>query len=293
MVDRDAAARAHGRAVQLLRERRFAEAWPLFEGRRWMPGTHTTPPIASYPEWTGQDLTGKHIMVVAEQGFGDQFMFGRWLGQLATIAGRVELLCHPSIWPVFGEAGYSGHPFFVNRPAPPADYWVLMGSLPLRLGVLEPPPPVYLPLVGTGGGGIGVKTSGSPTNSNDRHRTLWGKDADRLLTFGTDLDPSATGAQTFLDTARIIADLDLVVTVDTSVAHLAGAMGKACWVLLPYSGLDWRWNNGVTSAWYPDFRLFRQPTKGDWRSVLKRLERELPSVSAFASSATLSSVRDG
>lgn len=273
-MDEKAAAKAHKQAEQLLRERRFAEAWPLFEGRRWMSGTHTRAPLADYPEWMGEDLSGKSIMVVAEQGFGDQFMFGRYLPLLAARAAKVEILCHPTIWPVFGQAGYSGHPFFVNRPAPTADFWVLMGSLPLRLGVNDPPPPVWLPRAGSGSG-VGVRTAGSPTHFNDKNRSLPYRQACDLRALGTDLDPAETGAKSFLDTAQIIDALELVVSVDTSVVHLAGAMGRQFWVLLPKANTDWRWADGVSSPWYPDAKLYPQPRLGDWRSVLKAVSRDL------------------
>jgi hypothetical protein len=123
----------HRRAVQLLCEGRFQEAWPLYEARRRMPGTTTLEPVADYPEWLGEDVSGRTVMVVAEQGFGDRLMFARYLPALAARGATIKLLRHPSIWLLFGSLGYAGHPYFVNAPAPPADYWVLMGSLPLDL----------------------------------------------------------------------------------------------------------------------------------------------------------------
>lgn len=265
---------AYSRALALLRAGRFAEAWPLHEARRQIEGIDAKAPIADYPEWRGEDVRGKRIMVVAEQGWGDQMMFGRYLPNLARLGCTVEILCHPTIWPVFGMAGYSGHPYFVDRPAPPADYWVLFGSLPLRLGIPEPPPAAYLPL-STGNVGVGVKTSGSRTHANDRHRSLPAAEAEALRKLGADLDPTASGATSFLETAMAMAALGLVITVDTSTAHLAGMLGKPLWVLLPYSGLDWRWGDGSRSPWYPQARLFRQPAPGEWGDVLQRVGEAL------------------
>lgn len=269
----------HQRATQLLREGRFHEAWPLYEARRWMSGTTTLEPVTDYPEWLGEDVNGKTVMVVAEQGFGDQLMFARYLPALAARGANIQLLCHPSIWLLFGGLGYSGHPYIVNAPAPPADYWVLMGSLPLRLAIPELPPAVYMPRAT--GRGVGVKTSGSPTHVNDAFRSLPPRAASRLLSMGRDLDPTATGARSFRQTAEIIAALELVVSVDTSVVHLAGAMGKPCWVLLPRQGLDWRWGDGVQSSWYPEMRLIRQETDGDWDAVLDVVCRDLAGVKCY------------
>jgi hypothetical protein len=131
------------------------------------------------------------------------------------------------------------------------------------------------------GDGVGVVPVGSPTHANDRNRSLPPDAAARLLRLGRDLRPEATGARDFLETAEIVARLDLVITVDTAVAHLAGAIGKPCVVLLADPG-EWRWGSGERSPWYPEFTLFRQPEPGNWAVVLDRLERELPDLLAAA-----------
>ena len=97
----------------------------------------------------------------------------------------------------------------------------------------------------------------------------------RVRQIGTDLDD-------FADTAAVFALVDLVITVDTSVAHLAGAMARPVWILLPFSP-DWRWTlSGESSRWYPSARLFRQPSLGDWDSVIERLRGELGRFAAMA-----------
>lgn len=95
-----------------------------------------------------------------------------------------------------------------------------------------------------------------------------------------DLDPASTGASDFADTADLVAGLDLVICVDTSVAHLAGAMGKSCWVLLPATDTDWRWlRERVDSPWYDSLKLYRQTRPGDWSDVLDAVRRDLAALS--------------
>jgi hypothetical protein len=120
-----------------------------------------------------------------------------------------------------------------------------------------------------------VVARGSPAHVYDRRRSLPPPAATRLLSLGRDLLPEATGAFDLLETAEIVAGLDLVIAVYTSVVHLAGAMDKPCWVLLPRVGLDFRWNDGVASDWYPQLRLFRQREAGDWDAVLDEVSAAL------------------
>ena len=124
---------------------------------------------------------------------------------------------------------------------------------------------------GCPGARIGLMTRGSPGHLNDAHRSLPAEQAARLaaLPGAASLHPDDTGAGDMTETADLIAGLDLVISVDTSVAHLAGAMGKPTWILLPTIGLDWRWGlAGRRTAWYPQARLFRQPRINDWPGVV-------------------------
>jgi hypothetical protein len=265
-----------GRGMRLLAAGRYAEGWPLYEARRQFMSPPPPTPVARQPEWLGEPVAGRRIVVCAEQGWGDQLMFGRYLGQLRERGADVVVACHPFvIGRFFASLGHAVSPFFIDRAIPDGDYWSLIGSLPLRLGAAPPPPPVYRPLELPREGGIGVVARGSPTHWNDANRSLPAPMAERLLALGRDLSPEATGAHDLLHTAEMMARLDLVITVDTAAAHLAGAIGKACWVLLPHAGLDWRWGDGVRSDWFPAMRLFRQPAPGDWGSVLDAVEQAL------------------
>jgi len=263
----------HSLAMTLLAKRRYAEAWPLYEARREVLGI--ADPAAGCPEWRGEPLHGKRLLVTPEQGVGDQIMFGRWLPELRACGVEVSIAADPrGISPLFQAAGCDvGRP---GGPLPEADFWCFAGSLPLRLGAEAPAAAVWLPDFGArGGGGIGVVTRGSPTHRYDRYRSLPDEAAAELLSLGRDLQPEATGAADFRETAEIVAELDLVIAVDTSIVHLAGSMGKPCWVLLSLTGADFRWNDGVRSDWYPQLRLFRQPAPGDWNAVLAEVSRAL------------------
>lgn len=264
----------HGLARLLLSDGRYAEGWSLYEGRRGVPSLQINAPLLPCPEWTGEPLPGKRLLVIGEQGFGDQIMFARFLEPLRTAGAEVTYCCAPDLVPLFPGAV----PALRWSLLPEADFWTLACSLPHRLGVtLDNLPPPYAPSVALGqGGGIGVRTSGRPTHANDAHRSLGRKEAAPLLELGLDLAPESTGAADFLETAEILAKLDLVIAVDTAVAHLAASMGKPTWILLPARDTDWRWLRKRTdSPWYPSVRLFRQTVPGQWQGVLREITAAL------------------
>lgn len=241
-------------AFRLLAARRYAEAWPLYEARRETFGLPD--PIAGYPEWTGQPLPGKHLMLVIEQGLGDQIMFARWVPMLEAMGVKVTIACDPRTSArLFERCGFGTAPWWKrSQPLRDADYWCFLGSIPHRLGNVGPCEAVYIPCV-PGGSGTGVMAQGNPAYIYDETRSLAPDEAAKLLKSGTNLAQSATGARDLLETAQIIEGLAHIISVDTSIAHLALSMGKPTTVLLPTSKLDWRWNDGVRSDWYPQARL--------------------------------------
>ena len=262
-------------AITLLALRRYAEAWPLYESRRGLPGLPE--PRLPFPEWRGESLAGKRLLVTPEQGLGDLMMMGRYIAPLKARAeaegGQVVVGCPPALVRLFEGCGFE---VSLGPTLSAADLWTPANSLPWRLGAEPPKPPVYIPTRASGAqGGIGVTVAGNRSHSNDHNRSLDPESAAVLRALGRDLAPEATGARDLQDPAEIVAGLDLVITVDTSLAHLAGAMGKPCWVLLPALGLDWRWNDGLHSDWYPQARLFRQEVAGDWAGVLDRVRAAL------------------
>lgn len=261
-----------------LAEGDYAAGWPLWEHRRGVPGMVRDPPKVEAPEWLGEPLAGKRLLIVGEQGLGDQLMNARFVLAAAALAGEAVFAAALPLHPVFQDLGL---PVVDERSLDPKafDAWVLLGSLPGRLGVtLETlPPPARLSVpAGASGGGVGVAPTGNPGHKANLHRSLFGRDAERLLKFGRDLRPEATGARDFAETAAIVADLDLVISVDTAIAHLAASMGKPTWVLLQAVETDWRWlRDREDSPWYPSVRLFRQRKAGDWTPVFRRIETAL------------------
>ncbi len=254
------------------------------------------------PVWTGDDPTGRTILVHAEQGFGDTIQFARYLPLIAARDARVVLACDARLVPLLDTLpGVTAVP--VNAGLPPYDAWIDQMSLPRVLatgpttipsaGGYIAPDPVRVAAWWTtlpAGKKVGVAWAGNPAHSNDRRRSL-PRDALAVLLAAPDTrfvslqpGPCASDAELpdlsarltdYAETAALIANLDLVVTVDTSVAHLAGALGVPCWVLLPFAP-DWRWRLGCQdSGWYASVRLFRQPVPGAWHDVVAEVVAEL------------------
>lgn len=269
----DDARTRHALGTVLLSQGRYREGWPLYDARHQVPELRLRKPTLPYPEWHGERLTGRSVLIFPEQGLGDQIQFARFAPWMQAQGADVTLLCHPSLARLFNQSfslrviAASGQ---VEFPDP--DYWVMSGSLPGR-AKLEPahvPNAAYLQADASRQGvrgRIGIVTKGNPAHANDANRSIPTELAQALLAIpgAVSLHPEHTGASDFADTARLIAELDLVVSVDTSVAHLAGAMGKETWILLPRLMTDWRWQEHCDrTPWYPSARLVRQSEPGDW-----------------------------
>ncbi len=279
----------------LLSAGRYAEGWPLMAVRAELhPGVIPTVNLP-YPEWRGEPIAGKSILIWVEQGFGDKIQFARFANTLkARGASRVSLGCSPNLTDLFATlAGVDRLvPIGVGASAEVArhDYWTRYLSLPEPLGItlenLPAEPYLSAPAdrkarwAGFGQGArVGVAWRASPTGFNGANKGLPDSLARRLLDLGAiSLDPADTGAADFADTAAIIEGLDLVISIDTSVAHLAGAMGKPCWTLLPAIRCDWRWlRERADSPWYPTMRLYRQTRPGDWTATVEQVIADLDS----------------
>jgi hypothetical protein len=263
----------------LLADGRYVEGFARFEARHAI--ARMAKPNLPFAEWRGEPVDGRKLLIWPEQGFGDQIQFARFAPILRDRGASVTLLCAPPLTRLFAgcldgvkvEAASGA----VDFDAP--DYWVMTCSLAARMQVevrsipaepylhaLEPAPAM------PAGFRVGLAANGSPDHPNDANRSLPPDQAHRLRSIPgvhvVDLDPAASGARDFADTAAIMSGLDLVISVDTAAAHLAGAMGKPCWLLLPAVSVDWRWLRGrEDSPWYPTTRIFRQD-RGEPRSRL-------------------------
>ncbi len=262
------------------------------------------------PMWDGGALDGRTILLYAEQGYGDTIQFARYVPLVAARGGRVVLECKAEMRALLqhlpGVAAFA----VKGEDLPPYDVQAPLASLPWLFGTRLDTIPAAVPyLVAPAGPGpglepapgikarVGIAWGGSPTHKNDRNRSLplvqflelaarpevalyslqKGARAKELAETGAgalirDLDPHMGD---FAATARLVAALDLVITVDTSVAHLAGALGQPVWILVPFAP-DWRWlRDREDSPWYPMARLFRQDRAGDWSSLFERVGRAL------------------
>lgn len=258
-------------SLTLLKQGRYAEAWPLFEGRTWNDPNRR--PKLSFPEWTGQQITS--LLILAEQGLGDQIQYARYVSPLLARGIAVTIMCHPALAGLFSSLGVPVIAAQGSIDITRHDAWILPASLPLRMGTTVDNIPAlpYLPSR-AGGEGVGFVGFGNRKHIDDANRSLSSEKIAEVLSWPgvRSLQPQDTGVSEVAGAAEIVKGLDLVISVDTMSAHLAGAMGKPVWLLLPYNA-DWRWMRGrADSPWYPTMRIFRQPKAGDWDSVLTQVK---------------------
>jgi Flp pilus assembly protein TadD len=283
----------------LLLRGEFAEGWKKNEWR-WKLEDFKKPGLNA-PVWQGEDISGKTVLLYCEQGLGDSIQFIRYAKCVRDRGARVVVPCPPPLARLFGAI--EGIDIISHGgQIPPYEYCAPLLSLPAILGnIVADTPYLYADAAALPAGRkIGVAWRGSPTHANDHNRSMTAaqfakflkgqtivnlqKDATenelRILKQAGQVVDAASGFSDFADTAAAIAALDLVISVDTSVCHLAGALGAPVWTLLPFAP-DWRWLlEREDTPWYPSMRLFRQDGRGDWRGVIERVRGELAALCA-------------
>ncbi|HVI52199.1 MAG TPA: glycosyltransferase family 9 protein [Candidatus Sulfotelmatobacter sp.] len=264
------------------------------------------------PRWTGQPLAGKRLLITGEQGFGDMIQYSRFLSRLPADGAHVTLEIHDGLQRLFKSLPHVADIVTITEEEnfPPCDYTIPMVSLPLVVGCdadwlrasvpyLPTPAPMKLKAPGKAMK-VGLAWASRPSTGEIFARRMLNRRSCPLEQLApltevegtaffslqkgdaalhlqemplpvTDLSPRLGD---FLDTAAAIAALDLVITVDTSVAHLAGAMGKPVWIMLSAGQIDYRWGNEEETLWYPHARLYRAGA-GGWTGILRQIGKDL------------------
>lgn len=275
------------------------------------------------PLWKGEPLQGKRILIHAEQGFGDTLQFVRYVPLVAQRGGKVILEVPRALHKLLSQISQAEQVISAGDPLPEVEWHCPLMSLPLAFGTTLETIPFYTSYLSIPqdeissvkqrwpgeGLRVGLAWSGNPNHKADAYRST---SLEQFIPLGTisgvsfyslQVGPASkqiaevassftvidvcSGFTDFADTATFVAGLDLVIAVDTSVVHLAGALGIPVWILIASCRSDWRWfSNRSDSPWYPSARLFRQEKPGDWAGLMERVRLELSAlVSEYAVAA--------
>ncbi len=260
----------------------FALGWQEYEWRWKLEQRDNRRRDFQQPLWLGgKTLEGRTILLHSELGLGDTLLFCRYAKEVAALGATVVLEVQPPLLPLLADLEGIEQAVPRGAPLPAFDYHCPLMSLPLAFKTDLGNVPANIPYIRSDTARavawqaklgekrkprVGVVWSGSKALRNDR----------RSMASRADLRHVGGELEDFADTAALVELMDVVVTVDTSVTHVAGAMGKPVWILLPFNPHDWRWMlDREDSPWYPTARLFRQPANGDWASVIRRVDEEL------------------
>ncbi len=296
-----------GLAEALLLRGELARGWEEYEWRFRMPGVPGLMPKNDIPQWDGKPLKDGRLMLIADQGFGDGIQFCRYIPWAAQRCGELVVACSQELQPLVGQLPGIASMFDRWEAAPVAAAFLPLSGLPRLHGTRLDTIPADIPylradpdkaaawkarldmLAAPGHRRVGLVWAGRPTHKNDRNRSValtglaaltalegvsfvslqkgppqaqaagyFGRAP--LINLGPEIDD-------FADSMAVIEGLDLVITVDTAIGHLAGAMGKDVYIMLPFTS-DWRWLEGrADTPWYPTARLFRPPAPRDWDAV--------------------------
>ena len=302
-------------ALALLAMGRLEEGWREYESRWEVEAMGLSAPALPEPRWTGQPLNGETVLLYAEQGFGDTLQFCRYAPMVAAAGGRVVLVVPPELRRIMGTLEGVAAVLAEDDPLPAFDYHcpllslpfafgTTMETIPAPLGYLRADPSPWADFLETLPGlKVGLVWAGKSRTAQphavaiDKRRSMRLADMAPLLLVpgcsfvSLQLGPPAAQMRAlprgavlhdvserrtdWAATADLIAGLDLVIAVDTAVAHLAGALGKKVWMLNRYDSC-WRWFlNRDDTPWYPSMRQFRQASRGDWSGVIERVRLAL------------------
>jgi len=294
-------------AETLLLRGEFSEGWREYEWRYRIAGAVPPLPPTTCPQWDGAPLIGRTLLLIADQGFGDAIQFSRYIPWACERCLNVVIAADPIMHPLIGQLSPAVTLVERWDQCPPFAAYCPLSGLPRLHGTTLETIPANVPylhadpersavwrqrlhdLIPSGARRVGIAWAGRPSHSNDMNRSACLAvfaalaELDNIVLVSLQKGPGqaaiagyfgraplvnlGAAVADFVDTMAVIETLDLVITVDTAVAHLAGAMGKAVWIMLPYAP-DWRWLLGrADSPWYRTARLFRQPGPGDWGSV--------------------------
>ncbi len=294
----------------------YARGWKEYEWRWEKMRNATYRRKDASRQWTGEPLAGKRILLYAEQGLGDAIQCARYIPMVAAAGGVVVVECQPELVELMRTVRGVAEVVVRGAEVPacalecplmslPGVFGTTLATVPKEVPYMVPDPAkaaVWEAWSRDGGAGrrIGVVWAGNPSHRNDMRRSLpasylsglmeagdvrWislqkGERGDRRLEVprGVQIEHMGERLHDLADTAALLMQLDLVITVDTAVAHLAGALGRPVWVVLPYAP-DWRWLlEGEGTVWYPTARLYRQPAPGNWGAVIARVVADLASL---------------
>lgn len=299
----------------LLRNGEFKAGWQEYEWRFRLDHARDVLPKIKAPQWNGMRLPHGRILLIGDQGYGDTIQFARYIPLVSERVAEVVLGCCQELLPLISQLPGIHSAFVRWEDIPGFSVFCPLSSLPYVFGTELATVPGTTPYlkadpqkvarwsgrirsaVGDTAFKVGIAWAGRPSHPNDRARTLrWSQllpltriPGVALVALQKEIPasdraefPAGLGALDlsgelgdFGDTAAVIEACDLVVTIDSSAAHLAGALGKPVWLMLPWVP-DWRWLlDREDSPWYPTLRLFRQPSRGDWTSTIARVAQEL------------------
>ncbi len=302
------------RAALLLAMGEYEQGWQAYEWRfRRQSAANVYPHHLSTPRWQGEGFQGRRLLVHCEQGMGDVLQFLRYLPLVKSRGGEVVMEVHAPLVSLIERQRVVDMVVAFNPEKPPSvfhDLHVPLLSLPALFGTRVNTVPTPIPYIRTGCAGadpweqfirpnrtnIGLVWAASDTNPKrnlplDRCGSWFqnpnlhflslqlGSASDQIVPMqekGSSVSMVGDRLDCFLDTARAMAYLDLMISVDTAALHLAGAMGKPLWALLPFSA-DWRWSHGEngSSVWYPHARIYRQSEPGQWHDVITSVAKGL------------------